>query len=144
MSTTPHDPFASGTPDGQPPQPQYAQTQYTQPQYPQAQYPHAYPPPAAGRPPYQAKNWMGVTSLILSILGFFTGITAIGGIIFGHLGLSAAKRGEADNRGLSLGGLITGYVALALGIVATIASFVFIGWIATECGGDVPADWCTE
>lgn len=156
----PQQPYAApGQPYGQP----YAQQQYAQPgqpQYPQQQYaqqppqgqpqqPYAQPYPAqpyaapAGPIAGREKNWMGTTSLVLSLLGLVTGITAIAGIVFGHLSLSAAKRGEADNRGQGLAGLIIGYVLLVLGILATIAFFVFIGWIANECGGSNPADWCT-
>ncbi len=91
---------------------------------------YAYPPQAAGAQMYPppppptgtwgasgAKNWMGVTSLVL-------GVTCIGagllGVIFGHMGLAACRRGEATNRGLALAGVIVNYsmIALFLGLVA--------------------------
>ena len=91
---------------------------------------------------------MNITSLALSLGGLVTGITVIPGIIFGHLGLSAAKRGEADNRSLGLAGLITGYVLLALGLLVLIAFLVFfgafVGELVEECAGDSPAEWCTD
>ena len=125
----------------QPQQPQYAAPQYAQPQY-------AQPGPPAGPRPGTEKNWMNITSLALSLGGLVTGITVIPGIIFGHLGLSAAKRGEADNRSLGLAGVITGYVILALGLLALVAVLVFFGAffgeIVQECTGDNPADWCTD
>ncbi len=62
--------------------------------------------------PRTDKNWMGITSLILSLVG-----VSLGGIILGHLGLGAAKRGEASNRGVALAGTIVGWVGLALSVV---------------------------
>ncbi|WP_144018688.1 DUF4190 domain-containing protein [Demequina sp. NBRC 110051] len=130
----------------QPQQPQYAAPQYTQPSYGAPQYAQAgYAP---GPRPGTEKNWMNITSLALSLGGLVTGITVIPGIIFGHLGLSAAKRGEADNRSLGLAGLITGYVILALGLLVLIAVLVFagafVGELVQECTGDNPAEWCTD
>ena len=152
MSTTPDDPFARssenggaqhsapqpeawGEPAPQAPQyaqpqyaqPQYAQPQYAQPGYDQGQYQQGYPLPYAGPNPRQAKNWMGIVALVASLSTIVTGIGCIAGIIFGHLSLNAVKKGEADNRGLGLAGLITGYVFLALGLLAIVAYIIFIG-----------------
>ncbi len=64
-----------------------------------------------------AKNWMGITSLALSAASIIFGITCIPGVILGHMGLSAAKRGEANNRGLALAGVIVGWVFLGFGLL---------------------------
>lgn len=85
---------------------------------------------------------MNITSLVLSLSGLLLGVTAIAGIVFGHLGLSAAKRGEANNRSLGLAGLIIGYVLTVLGLLAGIAYVVFMVYLVRECGGDNPASWC--
>ncbi|MFW2513740.1 DUF4190 domain-containing protein [Demequina sp. SO4-13] len=170
MSTTPDDPFARRPEDGQgqqpqqpeawgdappppqPEQPQYAQPGYApqqqppqngQPQYAQPQYQQPYGVPTGPRPGTE-KNWMNVTSLVLGLVGLFTWFTAIGGIILGHMGRSAEKKGQADNGGLGLAGLIISYIVVALGVVAIIAMFAFFGWVASECGGDNPANWCTD
>ena len=161
MTNTPQDPNPgqAGDPSqpAQPPQhqqPQYGAHQYGAPQYGAPQYgapqygaPQGYAP-APGPNPGQAKNWMGITSLVLSLAGLITGITAIAGIVLGHLSLSAVKRGEADNRGIGLAGLITGYVLVGLGILGTIIAIVFFGAIfgtlVEECTGDDPAAWCSE
>lgn len=103
-------------------------------QPPPAQYPAAsalaYPPPPPTdygyAPTYAAnttpKNWMGITSLILSLVTPIFVITAIPGVIFGHLGLAACKRGEANNRGLALAGVIVGWIMIGFG-------FLFVGLI---------------
>lgn len=150
MSNSPDDPFAQVSdgsqppqqpqmPQAPPPQPCYAAApQYGQPQYAQSQY--AYPPP--GPNPGTAKNWMGITALVLSLASILTGITAIGGIIFGHMSVAAAKRGEADNGGMGRAGLIIGYIFVMLGILAAVGTIWFIGVVAAECSGRYPADWC--
>jgi len=53
-------------------------------------------------------------------------LLGIGGIVFGILGRSRAKRGEASNGGVALGGTITGAVGIvcgALWIVFYVAIF---------------------
>lgn len=132
--------------------PVYAAAPYPTAPYATAPYPPgapgpgygavAYPPaPPAGymyASPYGAqntsKNWMGITSLILSLLTLVFGFTCIGGIIFGHMGLSAAKRGEANNRGLSLAGVITGWAFLGLGIL-------FIAAVAIAVANDTSSGY---
>ena len=107
-----------------------------------------YPPepaPAGGYPApgYLAarprRNGMGTTALVLGVvaltlvvlllfspLGAFLGLLAV---LFGILGLIRANRGEADNRGQAVAGLVTGGIALLFGIFFTIS----IGtWFATH------------
>lgn len=135
MSTTQDHPSSPQGQQGSGPTPDAAPTHVPAPQYPQAPY----------RPePWRAKNWMGVTSLVLSLLGLVTGITAIAGIVFGHLSLSAVKHGEADNRSVGLAGLIVGYVLTALGLAVIVLVMAVAGWAITECAGSDPADWCTS
>ena len=83
------------------------------------------PPPYYGAAVSTQKDWMGVTALVLSLATLLTGFTWIGGIIFGHLGLAAAKRGEASNRGMALAGTVIGWVFGGLAILA-IVGFVFL------------------
>jgi Na+/H+ antiporter NhaD/arsenite permease-like protein len=67
-----------------------------------------------------------VLLLLFSPLGAFLGLVAV---LFGVLGLMRANRGEADNRGQAVAGLVTGAIALLLGIFFTIS----IGtWFATH------------
>ena len=114
MTDTPSDP------------PQY-QPQPGQPGgYPAGGYPQGGYPAAGGR-----RNGIGVAALVFGVvalvlvilllfspLGAFLGLLAI---LFGILGLIRANRGEADNRGQAVAGLITGAVALLFGILFTIS-----------------------
>jgi hypothetical protein len=119
------------TPSDRPYQPQPQPGQYpTQPggQYPGAGY------PAAGR-----RNGMGTAALVLGVVaivlvllllfspvGAFLGLLAV---LFGILGIIRANRGEADNRGQAVAGLVTGGIALLVGAFLTIS----IGlWFSTH------------
>lgn len=102
-----------------------------------------YPPPPGQGPGYPAapsrRNGMGTSALVIGVvaltlvllllfspLGAFLGLLAV---LFGILGLLRANRGEADNRGQAVAGLVTGGIALLLGVFFTIS----IGtWFATH------------
>ena len=112
-------------------------------------YPPQGPPPgpgpggsnqAGGYPAARGRrNGMGTTALVVGVvalvlvvlllfspLGAFLGLLAV---LFGVLGLMRANRGEADNRGQAVAGLVTGGIALLVGIFLTIS----IGtWFATH------------
>ncbi|NTV39078.1 MAG: DUF4190 domain-containing protein [Demequinaceae bacterium] len=100
----------------------------------------AYPPPppvgygyaTAYNPGSTTNNWMGITALILSLATLVFGITCIPGVILGHMGLSAAKKGTASNRGLSLAGVIIGWVFVGIGLL--FAAFIAIA-IAVDGSG---------
>jgi general secretion pathway protein G len=80
------------------------------------------PPPVSGTQPKTAR--LAVTSLVLGILGLVLVIACIGplfaipGVVCGHMAQSRIKRsgGMLTGGGLALGGLITGYVSIALAV----------------------------
>jgi MFS family permease len=62
---------------------------------------------------------VGIVSLVLAILIIFfplAGLLGIIAMILGGVGMARASRGEADNRGQALGGLVTGLIALVIAI----------------------------
>ena len=71
---------------------------------------------------------LGIVSLVLALLFVFSAFALILGplaVIFGIVGISRASRGEADNRGQAIAGLVTGAISfllvVALGIrIATL------------------------
>lgn len=74
------------------------------------------PPPRTG-----GRNGLGVAALILGLLAVLTAITVFVGILFGLLaiilgviGRGRAKRGEANNGGMALAGIILGIVGLLI------------------------------
>ena len=96
--------------------------------------------PAPGYPAARPRrNGMGTTALVLGVvaltlvllllfspLGAFLGLLAV---LFGILGIMRANRGEADNRGQAVAGLVTGGIALLVGVFFTIS---FGTWFATH------------
>ncbi|MFE9565334.1 DUF4190 domain-containing protein [Streptomyces sp. NPDC006487] len=75
--------------------------------------------PGGGYPVYPPRsNGFGVTALVLGILSvvtcYFGLLFGVPAVIFGVLGRGKAKRGEADNGGLALAGIITGAVGIAI------------------------------
>jgi hypothetical protein len=83
------------------------------------------------RPDAAAKNGWGVASLVLSIGGMVVlpglMVPSVLAVIFGHLGLGAARRGQATNRGMALAGAIIGYVGVALSLLVWLGSALWVG-----------------
>ena len=133
--TGPQDPFGTppqgsqpgGTPGygapGQPPgQPDYGA--------PPPSGGYGAPPPGSGVAP---RNGLGIAALVLGLLALFSSWTVVGGILFGLLaivlgviGRGRAKRGEANNGGLALAGIILGALGLliSIGLIALGASLL--------------------
>lgn len=98
-------------------------------------YPYAYPPGPQGQyggypPPPVLRNGLGVAALVVAIIGLLGSFSVAGGIVFGiaavvlgFLGRNRVRRGEADNPGVALAGII-------LGVLAIIAGLFFIAiWV---------------
>lgn len=95
-------------------------------------------PPAYGEPVYGAplagrSNGFGVAALVLGVLSLFGVFTVVLGVlfgvlavVFGLLGRRRAKRGEADNGGMALAGIISGILALLLSVGIVVAVIVFL------------------
>ncbi|MDT7745061.1 MAG: hypothetical protein QOE59_4139 [Actinomycetota bacterium] len=115
---------------GQPGYPQsgYGQPAYGQPGYPQ---PASYGYPGSGAGP---TNGLAIVSLVLSLLGLFFYITAIGGVICGHIARRQIREGHETGDGLALAGLIVGYIVLALGVIFIVFVIIAIVGAAASSG----------
>jgi hypothetical protein len=87
-------------------------------------------PPQGYAAPHQGqlKNGMGTAALVLGILGivlfffpYISVILALLGVIFGGIGIQRANRGEANNKGMAIAGLVCGIVGLVISIILLIA-----------------------
>ena len=99
----------------------YDQAGYAQPGYPPPPSGYAmqgYPPPPMPYygPVTKPKTWMNWVAFGCGLGALLTCVSFIPAIIFGHMGLAAAKRGEADARGAGITGLVFGYLFLAIAI----------------------------
>jgi hypothetical protein len=104
-------------------------------------YPGAYPPPPqqpyAGYapPPTGPKNGLGIASLVIAIialLSVFGGIVlGVVAVILGFLGWGRAKRGEANNGGVAVAGIVLGFLSIIEAIVMIALAF----WGFQEVGG---------
>ncbi|WP_330298832.1 DUF4190 domain-containing protein [Streptomyces sp. NBC_00503] len=100
-----------------------------------------------GYPPYAHKsNGFGVTALVLGIIaviscygGILFGIPAV---IFGVLGRGKARRGEADNDGMALAGIITGIVGIVISCL--FIAIAVIGIMFGDSGYDSDSDYSTN
>ncbi|MFD7916476.1 DUF4190 domain-containing protein [Streptomyces sp. NPDC059752] len=93
-------------------------------------------PGQGGYPPYgvQRSNGFGITALVLGILAvvgcitsFFAVVLGAAAIVFGALGRGKASRGEADNGGMALAGIILGSIGILLG--AVMIAIIFAGFM---------------
>ncbi|HVM26554.1 MAG TPA: DUF4190 domain-containing protein [Mycobacteriales bacterium] len=94
------------------------------------------PHPAGGAPAagYGAghrgpmKNGLGIAALVVGVLSLPAAFTIIGGVVLGLLaivlglvGRGRAKRGEADNGGMALAGVVLGALGVVLSVVLVAA-----------------------
>ena len=125
------DPFASQS------GPPYQPTEYSlyQDQPPMPQYGYSVPPMAPMapmRPMTNQNNTFGLLSMIFGIVAFpllccfYTGAAVgIAATVLGIIGLNKANRGEADNKGMAIAGIVCGSVAGLIGILWLIAVVAF-------------------
>jgi hypothetical protein len=107
--------------------------------YPPGTHPGYPPPPYPGYRPAGPRNGLGVASLVLAIVGLLSVWSVVGGItlgivgaVLGVVGWRRVRRGEADNGGIAIAGIV-------LGVMAVIVGLAFAGiWIAfwKEAGGN--------
>jgi amino acid transporter len=93
----------------------------------------------AGYPQTGARNGMGTAALVVGIVALVTSWTVVGGvvlgvlaIIFGAVGRSRAKRGEATNGGSAIAGLVLGVVSLIVAVVMVAAGATWFSHHKTQ------------
>jgi hypothetical protein len=97
------------------------------PQYPVGApgFAPSYPGMPMGYPPPRRTNGLAIASLACSIFGVFCCLTALPGVVMGHIAMSQIKRSGEDGKGLALAGLIIGYVAMAIVVIFFILALIF-------------------
>jgi Domain of unknown function (DUF4190) len=135
-------------PYGQPPQDPYAPQPPTPPTNPYAQTPppSSSPPstPPYGQPQYPAQqpvspygyaqaqpqqNSMALVSMILSLVGIVSWITAPVGAILGHIALKQIRQTGESGEGMAKAGIIVGWIITGIGVLCC------VGYIALFAAG---------
>lgn len=78
------------------------------------------------------RNGLGVAALIVGIIALIGSFTVVGGvvlgiaaIVLGVLGRGRVKKGEADNGGMAIAGIVLGAIALVLSAIVLAAGAAF-------------------
>ncbi|MFE7132993.1 DUF4190 domain-containing protein [Streptomyces sp. NPDC057638] len=97
------------------------------------QQPYGAPSPQGQPAPRPMRNGLGTAALILGIIGalsglipllfWMAGILGLIAVILGLVGNGRVKRGEANNRGVTLTGAVMGLVALVLSVIGMVITF---------------------
>lgn len=131
-----------GAPGGYPPPPYPYQPGPYQPGPYQGGYPPPPPQPYAGYtpPPTGPQNGLGIAALVIAIVALLFCWTVFGGVIGGLIAMvigfvarGRVKRGEANNAGVAIAGIVLGVVAIVAGL-AFIA--IWVGVFNDVGGGD--------
>ncbi|MFT5531665.1 MAG: hypothetical protein ACI91O_001694 [Candidatus Poriferisodalaceae bacterium] len=71
---------------------------------------------------------MAIAALVCGILGFVSGLTAVGGVAFGHVALSQIKRDpHQQGKGMAIAGLVCGYIVLAIILLYILIIVALVG-----------------
>ncbi|MEK2477579.1 DUF4190 domain-containing protein [Streptomyces noursei] len=94
-----------------------------------------------------ARNGLGITALILGIIGALSGIPMVLfwlagplgllSLIFGFVGLSRVKKGQATNKGVAITGTILGGLAMILAIIGIIVTVLAVNKAVDEINKQV-------
>lgn len=74
-------------------------------------------PQASVAAPYAQTNTMALIGFVLSAVGFFSFISAIPGVILGHIALKQIRNTGEGGHGFAVAALAVGYSVLALGVL---------------------------
>jgi hypothetical protein len=109
-------------------------------------YPGGYPPPPPqpyagyGPLPTGPKNGLGTSALVVAIIGLVFCWSVFGGVVLGVVAVvmgfvahGRVKRGEADNGGVAIAGIVLGFISIIAGL-AFIA--IWVGVFNEVGGGD--------
>jgi hypothetical protein len=91
--------------------------------------------------PFAPRNGLGIAALIAAIVGLLLCWSVVGGVIvgivaavMGFIARGRVKRGEADNGGIALAGVVLGFLSIVAGL-AFIAIWIFF-WLSVLNGSD--------
>lgn len=102
---------------------QYSSDQYRSDQYGSPGYGAV---PYGSAPRSEPRNGLGIAALVLGVIALLTGLFVVGAafgiaaVVLGVLGRARVKRGEANNGGMALAGIVLGILGVLLSILVVI------------------------
>ncbi|RLP94845.1 DUF4190 domain-containing protein [Micromonospora sp. CV4] len=104
--------------------------------------PYGYPPvgyPGYGYPPAPKQNGLAIAAMVVAIIGAL-GLCGYGlggyigavGAILGHVSRKQIRERGEGGEGFATAGIIVGWIATALAVLATIAIVIFFVWLANQ------------
>ncbi len=93
--------------------------------------------PAATQPVAPKASGMSIASLVLGIVtvlgGFYLLVPPILAVVFGHIGLGKTKKDpNVGGKGLSITGLILGYLGIAIFVAMIVGGIIFAASMASN------------
>ncbi|MDN5711054.1 MAG: DUF4352 domain-containing protein [Brevibacterium aurantiacum] len=76
----------------------------------------------------------GIAGIVLSLVFGIGFIFGVAGVIFAFVGLSAIKKGLANNKGMTITGMILSFAAILFSIISVIVTLIFGGMFITAIG----------
>lgn len=119
---------------------------YPGPGYPQPPSQSPFGPPGFGPPgfgapyspygPAQRTNALAIASLVCSLAGVLTCISAPVGIVLGHLAKKQIRQTGEDGAGLATAGLWVGYILTGIGVVVVLFYLAVVVWAVAQGTAD--------
>ncbi|MFC4020753.1 DUF4190 domain-containing protein [Micromonospora sp. GCM10011542] len=105
--------------------------------------PAGYPPPVGypgyGYPPAPKQNGLAIAAMVVSIIGAvgllcygLGGYIGVIGAILGHVSRKQSRERGESGEGFATAGIIVGWIATAVAVLATIAWVIFFVWLANQ------------
>lgn len=95
--------------------------------YPPAESPESVASPAVASGAVAPTNTFALVGFILSLFSLVTFITAIPGLVLGHLGLKQIRETGQDGHGMAIAAVVIGWVVVGLGVLSVlIVALVFL------------------
>jgi hypothetical protein len=100
--------------------------------YGQTPYQPQYPPPYPGYGVASRTNGLAIASLVCSLGGLITCISAPVGIVLGHVARRQIRQTGEQGEGLATAGLWVGYILTALGVLGLVGYAVLLAVVVNH------------
>ena len=96
------------------------------------QPPYGHPPPGYPYVVVNPTNGMAVAALVCSLAGLVTCVSAPVGAVLGHVARRQIRERDESGDGMALAGVIVGWIAFVIAVIATVLIIIFVVWAANQ------------